>query len=177
VTSSSLTPVTVFYDSRGGQYIHQGPYPSVARLEQDVARYADPLVKSVHAWKTTWRHAELVSVDLDDRLFVFDTRPRDRAPVSVLSGEDRELYLTCDAITDASPLAESSASRLQAIAGRGLMLNDGAKYLSLAVPIGDYQPSRAAMARLRPLFAALDAGDRPRVKARFTSGKRQPTGG
>jgi ribosomal peptide maturation radical SAM protein 1 len=147
------------------------------KVPQDVARYADPLVKSVHAWKTTWRHAELVSVDLDDRLFVFDTRPRASLAVSVLSGEDRELYLTCDAITDASPLAASSAARLEAIAGRGLMLKDGAKYLSLAVPIGDYQPSRDAMTRLRPLLATLDAGDRPRVQARFTSGKRQPGGG
>ena len=146
-------------------------------VPQDVARYADPLVRSVHAWKTTWRHAELVSVDLDDRLFVFDTRPRAKVPVSVLTGDDRELYLTCDAITDASPLDGASTARLQAIAGSGLMLNQGAKYLSLAVPIGDYQPSRDAMTQLRPLFARLDAGDRARVKARFTSVNRQPTGG
>ena len=147
------------------------------KVPQDVARYADPLVKSIHAWTTTWRHSELVSVDLDDRLFLFDTRPRAKAPVSVLAGEDRELYLTCDAITDSSALDAPSAARLQAIAAGGLMLNEGAKYLSLAVPIGDYQPSREAMKRLRPLFARLDPGDRPRVKARFTSVNRQPTGG
>jgi thiol-disulfide isomerase/thioredoxin len=40
VTYSSFTPVTVFYDRRGGQYIHQGPYPSAAKLERDVRRYA-----------------------------------------------------------------------------------------------------------------------------------------
>jgi ribosomal peptide maturation radical SAM protein 1 len=147
------------------------------KVPQDVARYADPLVRSVHAWKTTWKNAELVSVDLDDRLFAFDTRPRAKAPVSVLAGEDRELYLTCDAITDASALPASSAARLQAMAGTGLMLNQGAKYLSLAVPVGEYQPSREAMRRLRPLFAKLDAGDRSRVTRRFTSVNRQPTGG
>ncbi|MEP6919148.1 MAG: RiPP maturation radical SAM C-methyltransferase, partial [Acidobacteriota bacterium] len=43
------------------------------KVPQDVPRYADPLVKRVHAWKTTWKHAELVSVDLEDRLMVFDT--------------------------------------------------------------------------------------------------------
>jgi hypothetical protein len=131
----------------------------------------------VHAWKTTWKHAELVSVDLEDRLMVFDTRPRAAAPVSVLTGDDRELYLTCDAITDASALAPSSTERLKAIAAAGLMLAEGAKFLSLAVPVGDYQPSREAMKRLRPLFARLDPRDRPRVKARFTSVNRQPTGG
>jgi hypothetical protein len=57
------------------------------------------------------------------------------------------------------------------------MLNEGAKYLSLAVPVGDYQPSREAMKRLRPLFARLDPADRPHVKARFTSVNRQSTGG
>jgi cytochrome c biogenesis protein CcmG, thiol:disulfide interchange protein DsbE len=40
ITDSSFTPVTVFYNSSGGQYIRQGPYPSQARLEADVRRYA-----------------------------------------------------------------------------------------------------------------------------------------
>jgi cytochrome c biogenesis protein CcmG, thiol:disulfide interchange protein DsbE len=40
ITDSTFTPVTVFYDARGRQYIHQGPYPTTARLEQDVRRYA-----------------------------------------------------------------------------------------------------------------------------------------
>jgi cytochrome c biogenesis protein CcmG/thiol:disulfide interchange protein DsbE len=40
IASSSFTPVTVFYDVRGRQYIHQGPYPSVVKLEHDVRRYA-----------------------------------------------------------------------------------------------------------------------------------------
>ena len=40
VSDSSFTPVTVFYDRAGHQYIHQGPYPSAAKLELDVRRYA-----------------------------------------------------------------------------------------------------------------------------------------
>jgi cytochrome c biogenesis protein CcmG/thiol:disulfide interchange protein DsbE len=40
ITDSSFTPVTVFYDSRGSQYIHQGPYPSATALEADIRRYA-----------------------------------------------------------------------------------------------------------------------------------------
>jgi cytochrome c biogenesis protein CcmG/thiol:disulfide interchange protein DsbE len=40
VTDSAFTPVTVFYNSHGGRYIHQGPYTSVAALERDVERYA-----------------------------------------------------------------------------------------------------------------------------------------
>ena len=40
ITDSSFTPVTVFWDPAGRQYIHQGPYPSTQKLERDVRRYA-----------------------------------------------------------------------------------------------------------------------------------------
>ncbi len=39
VTDSSFQPVTVFYNGRGGEFIHQGA-PSAAKLESDVDRYA-----------------------------------------------------------------------------------------------------------------------------------------
>jgi cytochrome c biogenesis protein CcmG/thiol:disulfide interchange protein DsbE len=40
ITDSSFTPVTVFYNGAGDRYIRQGPYPSEAKLEADVRRYA-----------------------------------------------------------------------------------------------------------------------------------------
>ncbi len=40
ITESTFTPVTVFINSHGGEYVRQGPYPSVAKLEADVNRYA-----------------------------------------------------------------------------------------------------------------------------------------
>lgn len=40
ITGSSLTPVTVFYNRHGSMFIHDGPYPSVAKLERDVRLYA-----------------------------------------------------------------------------------------------------------------------------------------
>ena len=40
ITDSTFTPVTVFLDRAGHEYIHQGPYLSTARLEADVRRYA-----------------------------------------------------------------------------------------------------------------------------------------
>jgi ribosomal peptide maturation radical SAM protein 1 len=138
------------------------------KAPQEVARYAEPLVRSVHAWRTRWRHAELVSVDVEDRLILFDTRPRAVAPVSVLSGDDRSSYPACDAITESSQLEGRLAERLPSLAARRLMVNDGSRYLSLGIPIGEYQPSRRALARLRPLFARVDARDRPRVRRAFT---------
>src|SRR5262249_29179232 len=139
------------------------------KTPQDVARYADPLVRRVHAWRTTWRHAELVSVDLNDRLVVFDTRPRAAAPVTVLSGADREVYASCAAIADASQFGQSPAGRLEAIASRGLMLRDGSKFLSLAIPIGEYRPSHASLSKLRPLFTRVDDRDRRLVRSAFST--------
>jgi thiol-disulfide isomerase/thioredoxin len=40
ITDSTFTPVTVFLDAAGRQYIHQGPYPNQVKLESDVRRYA-----------------------------------------------------------------------------------------------------------------------------------------
>jgi cytochrome c biogenesis protein CcmG, thiol:disulfide interchange protein DsbE len=40
ITDSAFTPVTVFYDPHGREFIHQGPYPSQAKLELDIRRYA-----------------------------------------------------------------------------------------------------------------------------------------
>jgi cytochrome c biogenesis protein CcmG/thiol:disulfide interchange protein DsbE len=40
ITDSAFTPVTVFINRSGGKFIHQGPFSSVAKLEQDVERYA-----------------------------------------------------------------------------------------------------------------------------------------
>jgi cytochrome c biogenesis protein CcmG, thiol:disulfide interchange protein DsbE len=40
ITDSKFIPVTVFFDRAGSEYIHQGPYPSAAKLEADVRRYA-----------------------------------------------------------------------------------------------------------------------------------------
>jgi cytochrome c biogenesis protein CcmG, thiol:disulfide interchange protein DsbE len=40
ITESGFTPVTVFINRRGGEYVRQGPYPTVAKLEADIGRYA-----------------------------------------------------------------------------------------------------------------------------------------
>lgn len=40
ITDSGDTPVTVFLNRAGGEFIQQGPYLSVAKLERDVRRYA-----------------------------------------------------------------------------------------------------------------------------------------
>jgi cytochrome c biogenesis protein CcmG, thiol:disulfide interchange protein DsbE len=40
LTDSSFTPVTLFVARDGRRFIHQGQYPSLAKLKRDVQRYA-----------------------------------------------------------------------------------------------------------------------------------------
>ena len=40
IADSPFTPVTVFYDRTGRRFIYQGPFPSAAKLEADIRRYA-----------------------------------------------------------------------------------------------------------------------------------------
>ncbi len=40
ISDSTFRPVTVFYNRHGKKFIYQGPFASVAKLEQDVKRYA-----------------------------------------------------------------------------------------------------------------------------------------
>jgi cytochrome c biogenesis protein CcmG, thiol:disulfide interchange protein DsbE len=40
ITDSDFTPVTVFFNRSGSEFIHQGPFASVAKLEAAVERYA-----------------------------------------------------------------------------------------------------------------------------------------
>ena len=143
------------------------------RRPQDVARYAEPLVRRVRAWRTAWRHAELLSVEAGDRLVIADTRPGAAAPITVLTGLDREIYLAADAIADENRLREGEhgarangdlAGRLSVMVARGLMLGEGGRYLSLAVPFGEYEPSAGASARLHALFAREGIADRGGVR-------------
>ena len=131
---------------------------------QDLASYSEALVRRVHSWKTTWQHAELLSMDVDGRLILLDTRPVAAGPMTVLTGLDRDLYLACDAITESAQFPASSLPRLDAMVDRGLVMKHGARYLSLAVALGDYQPSAASAERLRDALATVGAADRRGVR-------------
>ena len=41
LTGSAFLPVTMFINPQGGTYVRQGAYPSLAKLEADVRRYAE----------------------------------------------------------------------------------------------------------------------------------------
>jgi ribosomal peptide maturation radical SAM protein 1 len=133
---------------------------------RDVNRYIRPLLGELRAWMST-PDAGLFMVDVDETLAIWDLRPTSASPLHVLSGLERAIYLECDAIRELKGLTRSIERRVESslperskvavradvVAGletlvkRGLMLEQNARYLSLAVRLGDYEPSRVVVNR------------------------------
>jgi len=157
-------------------HVYPLPAPAVANLayhfgfdyarEQRVGDYIGPLLEELRAWKSLKGESTLFHADVDGRLAICDTRPAARAAVTVLDDLDRFLYLQCDVIADARRLAdvahaggfeateETVVVRLEQLCAKGLMLRDGRRYLSLAVKLGTYKPSRAAKRALKNTMAS-----------------------
>ena len=135
---------------------------------RDVTEYVQPLLRAVRSWKRAHKQSELFSVVCDGRLVICDLRPVARSPVTVLHGLDRTLYEACDAVAHIRGLAATSAAggghsteeavidRLRPLVERGLLLEDGPRYLALAIPAGEYRPPAAAMTRFRRMTRRLD---------------------
>ena len=92
---------------------HRCRAPAVANLayhfgfdyaqEQRVDEYIGPLLRELRAWKSLEAPSSLSYADTGTTLVVCDRRPIARAPVTILSGLDRTLYLQCDAVADDAP--------------------------------------------------------------------------
>jgi ribosomal peptide maturation radical SAM protein 1 len=125
---------------------------------RDVNRYVHPLLDELRLWMSA-SDAALFMVDAGESLAIWDLRSSSVSPLTVLSGIERAVYLECDAIRDLNAITSSVnrhggasttaelAPHLQTLVARGLMLERNGRYLSLAVRLGDYIPSRSVVNR------------------------------
>jgi ribosomal peptide maturation radical SAM protein 1 len=131
---------------------------------------ARPLLRTLGAWRRRHRHSDLFSLDVQGRLLIWDFRPRARTMLVELTGLDRSLYLACDHIADFATLATLAGRveqtdgadadvrrRLDRLVSQDLLIAEDDRYLGLAIPVGEYQPSRHIAARL---FREIRAGAR-----------------
>jgi hypothetical protein len=85
-----------------------------------------------------------------------------------LDGVDRTLYNACDVACDIPRLAESLPHcgeepmtfemiehRLERLVERRLVLRDGARYLALAIPLGEYSPPGPVVERFYDLLSSI----------------------
>lgn len=125
------------------------------------AAHAGPLLAALGNWKRRHRNSDLFSIAVDDRLLVWDFRPKAAATLVELTGIDRSLYLACGHIADFTTLAALAGGlrrdaagdadvrqRLEALVLKGLLITEQDKYLALAIPVGEYQPPSHIAARL-----------------------------
>jgi len=123
---------------------------------RDPGEYARPLNQAIVRWRSTAGRAVLCSLEGDERLTLFDTRPTARQGEIVLTSLAKRLYQLCDeghtvpallrtlantpsdsdaGISDVS--REQTRVILDDLVDKGLMIRDGERYLSLATPIDE----------------------------------------
>jgi len=132
---------------------------------RDVDGYVQPLLGALRRWKRVANASELLSLDTGARLIVVDFRPVARTALTVLEGVDRALYQACDSIRSTAALeaiaaaagekasARDVARRLAPLVSAGLLVEDGSRYLALALPLGEYSPKKAVVRRVHRLLA------------------------
>ena len=130
------------------------------RGTQNPEKYTGALVQAVRAWKADYAASELFSADDGHCLHIWDERPCARQPLTTLQGAARTLYLAADQSRSLSYLRRMAggsgngrdapkgvAALLRRLVAQGLMIRDGNRYLSLAIPLGAYRPRPAALRR------------------------------
>jgi hypothetical protein len=126
-----------------------------------------PLERRLREWQRVGRRSFFFSVDLGGCLLLWDLRPGRREPLRILRGVERALYQACDAAADlrqlasaleraGTPLAsEALAAHVGSLVANGALLQDGSRYLALAIPLGEYVLPEAAVGRMRDLLRTL----------------------
>ncbi|MEO8076246.1 MAG: RiPP maturation radical SAM C-methyltransferase [Acidobacteriota bacterium] len=157
------------------RYIYPFPRETVANLAyyftyayrepQDVRGYTRGVEAAVHAWRVACGDADLFSIDLGTVLMICDLRPARGDRLTSLTGLQRTLYAACDGAQSVNSLRALAADHLGPAAAApdvesvlepllecGVMVRDRTSYLSLAVPVGEYAPSAASLARFHALL-------------------------
>ncbi len=132
------------------------------RLPQDPDSYAAALDYAVYEWGEVHAGSALFSIDSADHLMIWDLRPVAQQFLTVLSGLERRIYLACDAISYPRQLAAALSCREDDVVAAvaplidgGLMLRDGERLLALAIPVGEYAPDAAIVARFHAAARAV----------------------
>jgi len=128
---------------------------------QDVHEYVPHFECQVRRWQEVQPTSDLISVDDGQHLLIWDLRDAiEGGQLTVLKGQQRLVYLTCDRIATRARLeriavAVNVESTLRALVRSGLMISDGDSYLALAIPLGYYSPNERVIAKLRVLLEQL----------------------
>ena len=133
--------------------------------DRDVMSYTNNLWHEVNKWWSVETDSDLFYMDNGSHLLIWDLRPVAVQPLTVLTGLQKVLYEKCQAPQTLSELKRSIENNcsdsdiqvlLEPVINRGLLVQDQKSYLSLAVPLGEYQPKGAALQKFCTLLERLE---------------------
>jgi ribosomal peptide maturation radical SAM protein 1 len=156
------------------------------REPRDVNDYVGPVKKRLLAWREEYPTSDLFSVAKGENLLIWDLRSIAREPLTTLRGALAHVYAACDSMCHLGRLCEiltretgqalteaEIEEALQPLVDRDLLMRDGAYYLALAVPLGEYSPSPKILERFQEVVQKLgdEAGSNIVIPLAFESRK------
>ena len=146
------------------------------REEQPVEQYTAALSEQIRTWCDIYATSDLFSVDKGKHLLIWDLRSMAHAPLTVLTGLQKELYLLCDKASSLRQLEQrlalngeatidqvEIAAQMEFLVKCGFMLRENNTFLSLAIPLGDYSPKGPVLERFLELTNTLGAASGERI--------------
>ncbi|KZL48539.1 hypothetical protein A2T98_17415 [Nodularia spumigena CENA596] len=135
---------------------------------QDTQTYTQPVLEKIAVWRKEYETSDLFMVDKGTHLLIWDLRPVAPEPLQVFTDIQRLLYLSCDSITTLNQLEHlvkehyiKGVSRqdiedtMQTFVDMGLIVKDRNEYLSLAIPLGNYSPSKSVLERFQEILQSF----------------------
>ena len=146
------------------------------REDQNTDQYTGPLIEQVETWCDIYATSDLFCVDKGKHLLIWDLRPMAYAPLTVITGLQKELYLLCDKASSLRQLEQQLAhhdsevvdqaaivAQTEFLVERGLMLRENNTFLSLAIPLGDYSPKGPVLERFLEVANACGTSSGERI--------------
>ncbi len=154
------------------EHLYDLPAPAIANLAyffrfdyadgRQVHHYTAPLLEQLDVWAQHHGSSDLLYVDTENHLLIWDLRPAARRPVHVFEGLRREVLLACDRVHGMAHL-ETLAERhggphtlpgvLADLIADGLLLTEDGHYLTLALPLGSYSPPKRVLEKCQAMLA------------------------
>ena len=144
------------------QHLYDLPEPAIANLAyffrfdyadgRQVHQYTAPLLEQLDVWAQHHPTSDLLYVDNENHVLIWDLRPAARRPLQVLEGLHREVLLACDRVRGIAHLGglteqhggpDTLPGVLADLIDAGLLLTEDGHYLTLALPLGGYSPPSA----------------------------------
>ncbi|MEQ8191308.1 MAG: RiPP maturation radical SAM C-methyltransferase [Candidatus Eremiobacterota bacterium] len=116
------------------------------KTPEHMEQYTEPVRKAIEEWLRVYPESKLICMDYRKHLIINDKRPVAREDITIISDIARIMYLACDSIKSLHELKniaekyrgkkhseEEILEIMNPLSGRGLIIEEDNKYLSLAI--------------------------------------------